>query len=199
MLGPPRCDCGLLAIWVYWPIPGSRMGYPELLGRPGATPRALGRDVCDARHSRAARAGVCRTRRDAGLVPAPLHPRSRIPSAHQLNRDTRAVENGGRISLPCRLAVLLSVTWGDGGMIAGYWAAGRSALIAPVDAALAIPRLFVILVLLVIGSASADALILVLGTKGWFATRRLVRGRVAASARGVRAGREGMGASRAVP
>src|SRR5207237_953656 len=48
-----------------------------------------------------------------------------------------------------------------------------------VDAALAIPRLFVILLLLVVWERiPLAALILVLGTTGWFATSRLVRGEV---------------------
>jgi peptide/nickel transport system permease protein len=48
-----------------------------------------------------------------------------------------------------------------------------------VDAALAIPRLFVLLLLLVVWERiPLGALILVLGTTGWFATSRLVRGEV---------------------
>ena len=48
-----------------------------------------------------------------------------------------------------------------------------------VDAALAIPRLFVLLLLLVVWERiPLWALIVVLGTTGWFATSRLVRGEV---------------------
>jgi peptide/nickel transport system permease protein len=48
-----------------------------------------------------------------------------------------------------------------------------------VDAALAIPRLFVLLLLLVVWERiPVGALIVVLGTTGWFATSRLVRGEV---------------------
>ncbi len=66
------------------------------------------------------------------------------------------------------------------GMVAGYaggWV--DSVLMRIVDAALAIPRLFVILLLLVVWERiPLAALILVLGTTGWFATSRLVRGEV---------------------
>lgn len=101
----------------------------------------------------------------------------------QLNRDILArVVSGGRISLTVAvLAVALSLTLGGMvGLVAGYtggWV--DTVLMRIVDAALAIPRLFVILLLLVVWERiPLAALILVLGTTGWFATSRLVRGEV---------------------
>ena len=101
----------------------------------------------------------------------------------QLNRDILArVVSGGRISLSVAgLAVLVSLTLGCAvGLVAGYaggWVDG--ALMRTVDAALAIPRLFVLLLLLVVWERiPLWALIVVLGTTGWFATSRLVRGEV---------------------
>ncbi|HLG05271.1 MAG TPA: ABC transporter permease [Gemmatimonadales bacterium] len=100
-----------------------------------------------------------------------------------LNRDILArVANGGRISLAvATLAVTLSLTMGSlVGLVAGYaggWA--DAILMRIVDAALAVPRLFVILLLLVVWERiPLAALVLVLGTTGWFATSRLVRGEV---------------------
>lgn len=101
----------------------------------------------------------------------------------QLNRDVLSrVVHGGRVSLAVAgLAVLLSLTVGSlVGLVAGYsggWLDGL--LMRFVDAALAIPRLFVLLLLLVVWERiPLGALILVLGTTGWFATSRLVRGEV---------------------
>lgn len=101
----------------------------------------------------------------------------------QLNRDILArVVHGGRVSLAVAgLAVLLSLTVGSlVGLIAGYSGGWIDALLMRfVDAALAIPRLFVLLLLLVVWERiPLGALILVLGTTGWFATSRLVRGEV---------------------
>lgn len=101
----------------------------------------------------------------------------------QLNRDILArMAHGGRVSLAVAgLAVLLSLTLGSAvGLISGYAGGWLDAvLMRMVDAALAIPRLFVILLLLVIWERiPLGALILVLGTTGWFATSRLVRGEV---------------------
>ena len=100
-----------------------------------------------------------------------------------LNRDILSrVVSGGRISLSVAvLAMAVSLSLGTlVGMVAGYaggWV--DSVLMRIVDAALAIPRLFVILLLLVVWERiPLAALILVLGTTGWFATSRLVRGEV---------------------
>lgn len=116
----------------------------------------------------------------AGATPPTLsHPMG----TDQLNRDILArVVNGGRISLTIAvLAVLVSLTLGAlVGLVAGYSGGWLDAvLMRLVDAALAIPRLFVILLLLVVWERiPLVALILVLGTTGWFATSRLVRGEV---------------------
>lgn len=116
----------------------------------------------------------------AGATPPSLeHPFG----TDQLNRDILArVASGGRISLAvASLAVLLSLSLGSlVGLVAGYVGGWLDAvLMRTVDAALAIPRLFVVLLLLVVWERiPLAALILVLGTTGWFATSRLVRGEV---------------------
>ncbi len=100
-----------------------------------------------------------------------------------LNRDVLSrVVNGARVSLTvAALAVLLALTVGTAvGLVAGYFGGWiDSLLMRVVDAALAIPRLFVLLLLLVVWERiPLYALVLVLGTTGWFATSRLVRGEV---------------------
>jgi peptide/nickel transport system permease protein len=112
-------------------------------------------------------------------APSAAHP---LGTDH-LNRDLLSrVVSGGRISLTVAvLAMLVSLTVGSlVGLVAGYaggWA--DTLLMRIVDAALAIPRLFVLLLLLVVWERiPLAALILVLGTTGWFATSRLVRGEV---------------------
>jgi peptide/nickel transport system permease protein len=116
----------------------------------------------------------------AGATPPSLaHP---FGTDH-LNRDLLArVVSGGRISLTVAvLAMAVSLTVGSlVGLVAGYAGGWADALLMRiVDAALAIPRLFVLLLLLVVWERiPLAALILVLGTTGWFATSRLVRGEV---------------------
>jgi peptide/nickel transport system permease protein len=116
----------------------------------------------------------------AGATPPSLaHPFG----TDQLNRDMLSrVVNGARISLSiAALAVLLALTLGSAvGLAAGYFGGWVDTLLMRfVDAALAIPRLFVLLLLLVVWERiPLGALILVLGTTGWFATSRLVRGEV---------------------
>jgi peptide/nickel transport system permease protein len=112
-------------------------------------------------------------------APSLAHPFGTDP----LNRDILSrVVNGGRVSLTvATLAVLLSLTLGSAvGLMAGYVGGWVDAvLMRTVDAALAIPRLFVILLLLVVWERiPLGALVLVLGTTGWFGTSRLVRGEV---------------------
>ncbi|NOT07563.1 MAG: ABC transporter permease [Gemmatimonadales bacterium] len=111
--------------------------------------------------------------------PSAAHPFGTDP----LNRDILArLVTGGRISLAIAgLAVLVSLTIGTlVGLAAGYAGGWIDALVMRlVDAALAVPRLFVLLLLLVVWERiPLGALILVLGTTGWFATSRLVRGEV---------------------
>lgn len=100
-----------------------------------------------------------------------------------LNRDVLSrVANGARVSLTVAgLAVLLALTLGSAvGLAAGFFGGWVDAvLMRVVDAALAIPRLFVLLLLLVVWERiPLAALIVILGTTGWFGTSRLVRGEV---------------------
>jgi peptide/nickel transport system permease protein len=101
----------------------------------------------------------------------------------QLNRDILArVVAGARVSLSVALlAVGLSATIGAAvGLISGYWGGVVDAgLMRLVDGALAIPRLFILLLLLAAWErVPLLALILLIGATGWFATSRLVRGEV---------------------
>jgi peptide/nickel transport system permease protein len=98
----------------------------------------------------------------------------------QLSRDVLSrVVSGARISLAVAgLAVALSVTLGAGiGLVAGYWGgAVDAALMRLVDAALAVPRLFLLLLVLAVPERiPLVVLILVIGTTGWFTTSRVVR------------------------
>ncbi len=101
----------------------------------------------------------------------------------ELSRDVLSrVVSGGRVSLMVALlAVGLSVTLGAViGLVAGYFGGGvDAALMRLVDGALAIPRLFLLLLLLAVSErVPLAALVLLIGTTGWFATSRLVRGEV---------------------
>jgi peptide/nickel transport system permease protein len=119
-------------------------------------------------------------------------------------RDLLArVAMGARISLTIALTTAaLAATLGAAvGLLAGYAGGPTDAvLMRSVDAALAIPRVFVpLLVLAALDRVPLPVLILVLGTTGWFSTSRLVRGEVlrvkeepyvrAAEALGARRGR----------
>jgi peptide/nickel transport system permease protein len=111
--------------------------------------------------------------------PGPGHPFG----TDQLSRDVLArVVTGARISLSVALlAVALSITVGAAvGLVSGYWGgAVDAALMRLVDAALAIPRLFILLLVLAVWErVPISALILLIGVTGWFATSRLVRGEV---------------------
>jgi peptide/nickel transport system permease protein len=113
------------------------------------------------------------------LPPSLAHPFG----TDDLSRDILArVASGGRISLAVAiLAVSLSVTLGAAvGLVAGYWGgAVDAALMRLVDAALAIPRLFLLLLVLAVWEqAPVVALIVLIGATGWFGTGRLVRGEV---------------------
>jgi peptide/nickel transport system permease protein len=115
----------------------------------------------------------------ANLPPGAGHPFG----TDQLSRDVLArVAWGGRISLAVAgLAVVLSATIGAGVGIAAGYLGGMvdAALMRLVDAALAIPRLFILLLLLAVWERiPLAALILILGTTGWFGTSRMVRGEV---------------------
>jgi peptide/nickel transport system permease protein len=98
----------------------------------------------------------------------------------QLSRDVLSrVVNGARISLAVAgLAVALSVTLGAGiGLVAGYWGgAVDAALMRLVDGALAVPRLFLLLLVLAVPDrVPLLVLIVLIGTTGWFTTSRVVR------------------------
>jgi peptide/nickel transport system permease protein len=101
----------------------------------------------------------------------------------QLSRDVLArVVAGARISLSVALlAVALSATIGAAvGLVAGYWGGVvDAALMRFVDGALAIPRLFILLLTLAVWERiPVAALVLLIGASGWFGTSRLVRGEV---------------------
>ena len=115
----------------------------------------------------------------ASRPPAAQHPFG----TDQLSRDVLSrVVTGARISLSVALlAVIVSMTLGATvGVVAGYWGGTVDAvLMRLVDGALAIPRLFVLLLLLAVWErVPLLALILLIGLTGWFATSRLVRGEV---------------------
>jgi peptide/nickel transport system permease protein len=101
----------------------------------------------------------------------------------QLNRDILArVVTGARISLSVAvLAVALSMTLGAAiGLIAGYLGGiVDAALMRLVDGALAIPRLFILLLVLAVWErVPVLALVLLIGATGWFSTSRIVRAEV---------------------
>lgn len=116
----------------------------------------------------------------AGATPPSLtHPFG----TDQLNRDLLSrVAHGARVSLAIAgLAVALSLTLGTlVGVVAGLAGGWLDVLLMRlVDAALAIPRLFILLLLLVIWErVPLAALVAVIGLTGWFATSRIVRGEV---------------------
>jgi peptide/nickel transport system permease protein len=115
----------------------------------------------------------------ASRPPAREHPFG----TDQVSRDVLSrVVTGARISLSVALlAVTLSMTLGATvGVVAGYWGGVVDAtLMRLVDGALAIPRLFVLLLLLAVWERiPLLALIILIGATGWFATSRLVRGEV---------------------
>lgn len=109
--------------------------------------------------------------------------RQHLLGTDHLNRDVLArVVHGARISLTlATLSVLLAVSLGAVvGLTAGWlggWA--DATLMRGVDAALAIPRLFLLLMLVAVWEQMPlAALVAVLGATGWFATSRIVRGEV---------------------
>jgi peptide/nickel transport system permease protein len=101
----------------------------------------------------------------------------------QLGRDLLSrVATGARISLSiAAIAVTLSLTIGTAVGLAAGFGGGLldAAAMRFVDAAIAIPRLFILLLLLAVWDRiPIPALIAVIGCTGWFATSRLVRGEV---------------------
>ena len=121
------------------------------------------------------------------LDPATL--RSAAPSlAHPLGTDPYSrdllsrILFGARVSLGiAAMAMLLAITVGLAVGMASGWAGGiaDTVLMRMVDIALAIPRLFVVLVVLALWEhVSLLALALILGGTGWFGISRLVRAEV---------------------
>jgi peptide/nickel transport system permease protein len=119
-----------------------------------------------------------------GLLAAPpslAHPLG----TDQFSRDVLSrVLNGARISLTIALlAVAISIVVGTlVGLVAGY-AGGLAdaALMRVVDAGLAVPKMFVVLVVLALWEGvNTPALIGMIGLTGWFGVSRIVRTEVSA-------------------
>jgi peptide/nickel transport system permease protein len=114
------------------------------------------------------------------LPPGGAHPFG----TDQLSRDVLARTAAGlRLSLGLGLmAALLAVGLGTlVGLVAGAWGGlVDAALMRLVDALLAIPRLFLLLLALAVWDPiPMPALVLLLGVTGWYGTSRLVRGEAA--------------------
>jgi len=140
------------------------------------------------------------------IVGGALQPPSALApfGTDDLSRDVLArVAAGARVSIAvAAIAVALSATLGTLiGIVAGYAGGAVDAvLMRIVDGALAVPRLFVLLLLLAAWERMPlAALVLIIGVTGWFGTSRLVRAEVlrlreadfvrAAEALGARPGR----------
>ena len=101
----------------------------------------------------------------------------------QLSRDVLSrVVSGARVSLAvAAIAVALSVSLGAAiGLVAGYLGGAVDAvLMRLVDGALAVPRLFLLMLVLALPTrVPLLALIVLIGATGWFGTSRLIRGEV---------------------
>ena len=118
--------------------------------------------------------------RNAG--PSLTHPLGTDPYSRDL---LSRVLHGARVSLGIAvLAVLVAVLVGVTVGVVSGWAGGAvdAVLMRIVDAALAVPRLFTVLVPLALWEhVTVAAIILILGGTGWFAMSRLVRAEVRAA------------------
>jgi len=153
-----------------WRAPGGRTGLLLLLGF-GALATLAPPFLTDPATMSDVTAGA--------MAPSMAHP---FGTDH-LSRDVLSrVINGARISLVIALvAVAVSLVLGAGvGMVAGYVGGAVDAILMRlVDGARAIPRLFLLLLLILVWERiPLTALILVLGFTGWLGTSRLVRGEV---------------------
>ena len=115
----------------------------------------------------------------ANLGPSAAH----LFGTDQLSRDVLSrVATGARISLAvAAIAVGLSITINALiGLVAGYWGGYvDAALMRLVDGALAIPRLFILLLVLAMSDRVPVWLLVVLiGATGWLGTSRIIRGEV---------------------
>ncbi len=110
--------------------------------------------------------------------PSPAHPFG----TDQIGRDVLSrVVSGVRLSLAiATVSILLSLSIGTGvGLLAGYFRGiVDTVLMRLVDAALAVPRLVLLLVLITLFPSGVLGLICVLGLTSWFGTSRLVRAEV---------------------
>ena len=110
--------------------------------------------------------------------PSPAHPFG----TDLVGRDVLSrVLSGIRLSLSiATVSVLVSLTIGTGvGMVSGFLGGTVDAILMRiVDAALAIPRVLLLLVLLTLFPTGVVGLIAVLGLTSWFGTSRLVRAEV---------------------
>jgi len=111
--------------------------------------------------------------------PSAAHPLGTDPVSRDL---LSRVLLGARISLVIAgLATALAVLLGGAVGIAAGWAGGLTdtVLMRGVDTALAIPRLFVVLVVLALWErVTIPAIVVILGGTGWFGISRLVRAEV---------------------
>lgn len=125
---------------------------------------------------------------DPAAIPDMMRGAAPPSTAHPLGTDLLGrdvlsrLASGGRVSLAVgALAVLFaSALGGTVGLVAGYkGGVVDTILMRIVDAALAIPRLFILLLLVLVWDRiPLPALIVVIGVTGWFGTARLVRGEV---------------------
>jgi peptide/nickel transport system permease protein len=151
----PRGRAGLVFLGIVVVL---AMVAPVLLPDPAAQPDPLG---------------------GSNLPPSFVH----LFGTDPLSRDVLSrVVSGARVSLAVALlAVALSITLGAMvGIAAGYFGgAVDSALMRLVDGALAVPRLFLLLLVLAVWEQVPVALLVVfIGATGWFGTSRLVRAEV---------------------